>query len=183
MKGSQASLNEFYSIRLHVIQGHRDHVLHVCKNTTFLDYWPNETTLYWSSKNHCSSECRSVRFIRCTYTDTRVYLYTCINTVRIHFILLITKQTQLFHISRREYKRRETKFWLVLIKPETSSCPITFPSAFSFSVNAQYYIHELPDCAHSIPHYIRVEECEKPITNNQFIVWVHTQIPQNFLPF
>lgn len=37
-----------------------------------------------------------------TYTDTHAYLYTCINTVRIHFILRITKQIQLFHISKRE---------------------------------------------------------------------------------
>lgn len=44
------------------------------------------------------------------------------------------------------------------------------PSAFSLSINTQYYIHELADYAHCIPHYIRLEECEKPITNNQFIV-------------
>lgn len=44
------------------------------------------------------------------------------------------------------------------------------PISILLFVNTQYYIHKAADYARCIPNYIRVEECEKPITNNQFIV-------------
>lgn len=121
-----------------------------------------------------------------------VYTYTCVlaltqkySPYELVFRNDNNTNTVIAHLQkgRNTTEERNTKFWLLLIKLETWSFPIMLPSAFSFSVSTQYYIHELPDYACCIPHYIRLEECEKPITNNQFIVWVHTQIPQNFLPF